>query len=172
MQHYRCFRVWATSTNAERITDTIVSYPHNYSIPHATFLDTTAVATYDLTQVLLRPYPPYFCNHCVLNLCIMLYYDWWTFKKIYILHQQQHTVSTDIPVNDFESSLSPLPITIPTESLSPPLPRVVPTCNPIASPPPIPPIIPTPYPIIDPPPIPSTTGATHVSSSNYKSKQM
>ena len=47
MQHYRCCRVWATSTNAERIADTIVVYPHNYSIPHATFLDTTDVATYD-----------------------------------------------------------------------------------------------------------------------------
>ena len=49
---------------------------------------------------------------------MMPYYDWRTFQKIYILYQQQQTICTDTPVNDFESSLPPLPITIPTESLS------------------------------------------------------
>ena len=39
-------------------------------------------------------------------------------------------------------------------SLSPLLPRVVPTPNPIASPPPIPPSVPTPDPIISPPLVP------------------
>ena len=58
MQHYRCFRVCATATNAERIVDTIVWYPNNYTMLHATSLDTATVATYDLTQALLRPCPP------------------------------------------------------------------------------------------------------------------
>ena len=33
-------------------------YPNNYTIPHASSLDTTAVAAYNLTQALLRPRPP------------------------------------------------------------------------------------------------------------------
>ena len=50
--------MWDTATNAERVADTIVWYPNNYTIPNALSLDTTAVAAYNLTQALLRPRPP------------------------------------------------------------------------------------------------------------------
>ena len=33
LRHYRCFRVWATATNAERIADTIVWFPEDYFMP-------------------------------------------------------------------------------------------------------------------------------------------
>ena len=86
-------------------------------MPHATSLDTAAVAAYDLTQALLRPRPPTLEPLCpksihdaLLRLADIL--------KTYILHEQQHTISTDIPVNNFKSSLLPLPVIIPIESLS------------------------------------------------------
>ena len=117
MQHYRCFRVWAISTNAERIADTIVWYPNNCTMPHATSLDTAAFAAYDLTQALLRPRSPTLEPLCpksihdaLLRLADIL--------KTSILHEQQHTISIDILVNNFKSSLLPLLVIIPTESLS------------------------------------------------------
>ena len=98
--------------------------------------------------------------------------------KSSILHEQQHTASTDIPVNNFESSLLPLHITMPTESLSPPLSRVVPTHNPIAHPLPVPLLVPTLDPSVAPQlvlrvdfPHYSTTSTAYISTSYYKSKQ-
>ena len=58
LRHYRCFRVWATATNAERIADTIVWFPEDYFMPRATQLDSAAIAAYELTQALIRPRPP------------------------------------------------------------------------------------------------------------------
>ena len=71
-----------------------------------------------------------------------------------VLHEQHHTVPTDIPENDFKSSVLYLPITMPTESLSRSLPRVAPSHNPIASPPPLPPLVPTPDLRVSPQPVP------------------
>ena len=57
LRHYRCFNVWATTTNTERIADTIVLFPENYFMSQATQLDSAAVAAYELTQALIRPRP-------------------------------------------------------------------------------------------------------------------
>ena len=169
--------MWATATNAERIADTIMWYPNNYPLPHAVSLDTAAVAACDIMQALLRPRP-----HMMELLCPESMHDALLrladIFKSSILHEQQHTASTDIPVNNFESSLLPLPITMPTESLSPPLPRVVPTHNPIAHPPPVPLLVPTLDPSVAPQlvlrvdfPHYSTTSTAYISTSYYKSKQ-
>ena len=33
LRHYRCYRVWITETNAERVSDTIAWFPHYTNLP-------------------------------------------------------------------------------------------------------------------------------------------
>ena len=68
LRHYRCYRVWITETNAERMSDTIAWFPHYTTLPIHTNQTTLLSAAYDLTQALLQPSlssysPPLSNNH-------------------------------------------------------------------------------------------------------------
>ena len=57
MNHYRCFRVWINSTQAERITDTLTWFPSKVLMSTASSSDAAIAAANDLTHALLNPSP-------------------------------------------------------------------------------------------------------------------
>ena len=57
MFHYRCFRVWATETQAERISDTVAWFPTKLELPQASPLEEAAAAARDLIDALTRAHP-------------------------------------------------------------------------------------------------------------------
>jgi hypothetical protein len=52
MKHYRCHRVWVTSTCSERISDTVTWIPHGISMPTSSTTDIIIAAANDLTKAL------------------------------------------------------------------------------------------------------------------------
>ena len=51
-QHYRCFTVWSSSTNAVRITDTLVWFLDNLQLPNPSVHDLLLAAIHDLTTAI------------------------------------------------------------------------------------------------------------------------
>ena len=47
--HYRCYRVWATETDSERIADTVAWYPAHFKMSVSNSLDSAIAAAQDLT---------------------------------------------------------------------------------------------------------------------------
>ena len=58
MEHYRCFKVFTTKTNARRITDTIEFIPHKIRVPNTTATEQAKAAALDLINILNNPKPP------------------------------------------------------------------------------------------------------------------
>ena len=57
MHHYRCFRVWTSETQAERIADTLAWFPTKVLMPSASSCDIAIAAANDLIQALQNPSP-------------------------------------------------------------------------------------------------------------------
>ena len=55
LDHYRCYKVWATETSAERVADTLTWYPSQVSMPSTSSLDLATAAAQDLLAALLHP---------------------------------------------------------------------------------------------------------------------
>jgi hypothetical protein len=55
---YRVFRVWVWDTQHERSTDTLSWFPHNVSMPIASYTDMAIASLRDMTKALLHPTPP------------------------------------------------------------------------------------------------------------------
>ena len=54
LNHYRCHRVWVTSTCSERITDSVTWLPHGISVPTTSPTDLIIAATNDLTTAIAK----------------------------------------------------------------------------------------------------------------------
>ena len=52
MEHYRCYRVIASKTGGERITDTIQFFPHDVPMPGSSSQDRAREAAIELTDAL------------------------------------------------------------------------------------------------------------------------
>jgi hypothetical protein len=57
LEHYRCYTVYITKTNATRISDTVEFFPTNTMLPSLTSADAAQHAARDLIQALLHPHP-------------------------------------------------------------------------------------------------------------------
>jgi hypothetical protein len=57
MEHYRCYRAYITSTNAERITDTVEFFPSHCNMPRLSSADTALWAATELIDALQHPAP-------------------------------------------------------------------------------------------------------------------
>lgn len=57
LEHYRCYRVFANKTKAERTSDTVEFFPQHTPVPYRTPTDVAIHATQDLIQVLQNPSP-------------------------------------------------------------------------------------------------------------------
>lgn len=55
--HYRCYRVYAKETSAERVADTVVWFPQHVRLPVASSTDAAIEAARALTHALLHPTP-------------------------------------------------------------------------------------------------------------------
>ena len=55
MEHYRCYRLYATSTKAERISDTVQFFPYNYEVPNISQQTQIAESIKDLTKAVTNP---------------------------------------------------------------------------------------------------------------------
>ena len=81
LRHYRCYRIWITETNAERISDTIAWFLYYTNLEihtnHTTLLSTAHELTYTLLQPILSSSSPHYLttisNH---------YWNWRKFSKI------------------------------------------------------------------------------------------
>jgi hypothetical protein len=58
MQHYRCYRVWAQATRAERITNTLAWLPLHVAMPVLSPTERLIQAAHDLTDALLQHQRP------------------------------------------------------------------------------------------------------------------
>ena len=56
LHHYQCYRVWVPHTHAERIVDTISSFPKAIPLPEFTHKDITIQAAQELTHALQQPH--------------------------------------------------------------------------------------------------------------------
>ena len=56
-EHYRCYRVYATRTAAERIADTVEFFPYNCPMPKTSSADAATTAAADLIHALRNPSP-------------------------------------------------------------------------------------------------------------------
>jgi hypothetical protein len=137
-RHYRCYRVWAWSTNAERIADTLAWFPTTTIMPRHSSTDIAIAAAHDLTHALLHPAPA----SPLSPLTDSQHHTLLTLSDIFKQHTQRpdqvptapHTPSPPPP-----TMVAPTP---PSDLTPPPLPRVAPastfttTPKPTASPPP------------------------------------
>ena len=57
MNHYRCYRVYANETRAERIADTLAWFPSEIKMPSASSTDAAIAAAHDLITALQNPHP-------------------------------------------------------------------------------------------------------------------
>ena len=57
MNHYRCYRVYANETKAERIADTLAWFPTTVKMPTASSTDAAITAANDLITALQNPHP-------------------------------------------------------------------------------------------------------------------
>jgi hypothetical protein len=57
LEHYRCYRCYATKSGAERIADTVEFFPHSTPMPLTSSADAARDAAAALTQALLNPGP-------------------------------------------------------------------------------------------------------------------
>ena len=57
LEHYRCYRVFTTTTKAERITDTVEFFPQRVTVPYPSPTDVAIRATQELIGVLKNPIP-------------------------------------------------------------------------------------------------------------------
>ena len=57
LHQYRCFRVWITATQAERVSETLTWFPTQVSMPTASSRDTATAAALDLIKALQNPSP-------------------------------------------------------------------------------------------------------------------
>ena len=57
MHHYRCYRVWANETTAERIVDTLAWFPTKVAMPTSSSTDAAIAAARDLIHALRNPSP-------------------------------------------------------------------------------------------------------------------
>jgi hypothetical protein len=56
-KHYRCYRIYATKTRAERICDTVEFFPHNFRMPEQSSADAAIRAAQELIHALKHPEP-------------------------------------------------------------------------------------------------------------------
>jgi hypothetical protein len=56
-EHYRCYRIYATKTRAERICDTVEFFPHNFRMPEQSSADAAIRAAQELIHALKHPEP-------------------------------------------------------------------------------------------------------------------
>ena len=54
MEHYRCYRVIASKTGGERVTDTVQFFPHDVPMPGSSALDRAREAAIELTDALTQ----------------------------------------------------------------------------------------------------------------------
>ena len=54
MEHYRCYRVIASKTGGERITDTVQFFPHDVPMPGTTAVDRKIEAAAELTAAISK----------------------------------------------------------------------------------------------------------------------
>ena len=57
LDHYRCFKVHATKTNRQRITDTVAFIPTKLRMPQTTAIEKATTAAQDLISILQKPTP-------------------------------------------------------------------------------------------------------------------
>jgi hypothetical protein len=57
MHHYRCQNVYISTTDSERIMDTLEYFPHNYQMPQLSSTDRLLMAAKDMTDALRNPHP-------------------------------------------------------------------------------------------------------------------
>ncbi len=57
MEHYRCYKVYITSTHGERIVDTIQFFPTHTEMPKLLSADNAMRAAQELTEALQNPAP-------------------------------------------------------------------------------------------------------------------
>jgi hypothetical protein len=57
MHHYHCQNVYISSTDNERIVDTLEFFPHNYQMPQLSSTDRLIMAANDMTGALRKPHP-------------------------------------------------------------------------------------------------------------------
>jgi hypothetical protein len=57
MRHYRCYRMWAWNTNAERVANTLAWFPTATVMPRHSSTGIVIAAAHDLTHALLHPVP-------------------------------------------------------------------------------------------------------------------
>jgi hypothetical protein len=57
MRHYRCYRIWAWNTSAERVADTLAWFPTATVMPRHSSTNIGVAAAHDLTHALLQPAP-------------------------------------------------------------------------------------------------------------------
>lgn len=57
-EHYRCYRIYMTETNAERISDTISWFPSKIPVPTASSFEIITAALQDVQHELLHQQPP------------------------------------------------------------------------------------------------------------------
>jgi hypothetical protein len=55
--HYRCWNIYVTKTNAERIGDTVEFFPQHGTMPTLSSRDTAIKAAIQLTDALQNPHP-------------------------------------------------------------------------------------------------------------------
>jgi hypothetical protein len=56
-KHYRCYRIYASKTRAERICDTVEFFPHNFRMPEQSSADAAIRAAQELIHALKHPEP-------------------------------------------------------------------------------------------------------------------
>jgi hypothetical protein len=57
LHHYRCQKVYISSTASERIVDTLEIYTHNYPMPQISSTDILIMDANDMTDELKHPHP-------------------------------------------------------------------------------------------------------------------
>jgi hypothetical protein len=57
LDHYRCYRVYATATAAERISDTVAFFPEQTVLPYCSSADAAMIAARQLVAALQHPTP-------------------------------------------------------------------------------------------------------------------
>jgi hypothetical protein len=67
-EHYRCYRIYATKTRAERICDTVEFFPHNFRMPEQSSADAAIRAAQELIHALNTRNRPHHFKNSAMNI--------------------------------------------------------------------------------------------------------
>jgi hypothetical protein len=67
-EHYRCYRIYATKTRAERICDTVEFFPHNFRMPEQSSADAAIRAAQELIHASNTRNQPHHSKNSAMNI--------------------------------------------------------------------------------------------------------